>query len=853
MKEYVSETGGRYTYTDDILNLQELALSMTSIFSECSNFIISGCEVAGTEIKSGYVWINGKVRFFEGSKNSTFPYYIYEKNTSDSVTYANEVNKRGRSNYLCVGSPTKPTQPDEVTKSVPQFIEIKIEYAPRLLDKFFGKYAVLQETPFSKQTIKKDLVLTGNLSSEKNIESKTGISIVNKNNGYSMKHIVKPNGDGAVGLYLNGLLINEIVISTDGAFYLMKQDKMIAKISKDNTYFPNLSSVSSLIGSILLSGNNFVNTLDNTDNGCININPSGFENRTSRYRNLNVYDGKQNTTPLLQVIGKTGETKVNGKLNIKNSGEGVILSNSEHLKTDALLTNTILWSDSANERIGIVGFDSDNSFDFCIKNIIGNITVSPREYVNITGDLKINGVSISKTFVSSETFTDKLKNKVDAVPGKQLTTEDFRTEDKKKLDSITSSSLSSGGKGFVSAAEVVEALKDKLALSKGLSDLPDKNEARANLGVYSKTDADNRYLKISSKLLELVTLSVDEINGLTAEQAAALKAQKQEAVRNNINAEKKGIGDLKLAKSNNLSDLPDKSIARKNISVYSAKEIDDLLSKKLGVDAAYEGVNFTEEMKDKLNNIKGGSFAYTDADGTSHAQVEGFVSTSQVVKELNKKANILLDGYSASQKATIASNIAVYSISGADKKFAAISSSFQDYITYLIQQGKSEADAKKVLRDKLDCYSKADITNTYLRKDGKLSDLTLPDVNSKKLACRSIGAAYAEEYQTKIKDSGWKQVNGCESLHVRQIGSVVSIQGTIRANNTMASGSMFELPNEIEAPKYDVQYSKGVWRDKAYDNSYGFLGYIGGGSKKFIREANNMGGDYLRISLTYMT
>ena len=34
MKEYVAETGGRYTYADDILNLQELALSMTSIFSE---------------------------------------------------------------------------------------------------------------------------------------------------------------------------------------------------------------------------------------------------------------------------------------------------------------------------------------------------------------------------------------------------------------------------------------------------------------------------------------------------------------------------------------------------------------------------------------------------------------------------------------------------------------------------------------------------------------------------------------------------------------------------------------------------------------------------------------------------
>ena len=42
MKEYVAETGGRYTYSDDILNLQELTLSLSAIFDGCSDFIISG-------------------------------------------------------------------------------------------------------------------------------------------------------------------------------------------------------------------------------------------------------------------------------------------------------------------------------------------------------------------------------------------------------------------------------------------------------------------------------------------------------------------------------------------------------------------------------------------------------------------------------------------------------------------------------------------------------------------------------------------------------------------------------------------------------------------------------------------
>lgn len=52
MKEFTSQTGGRYTYIDDIMNLQNLALAFTSIFDECDNFIISGCQVSGTSISA---------------------------------------------------------------------------------------------------------------------------------------------------------------------------------------------------------------------------------------------------------------------------------------------------------------------------------------------------------------------------------------------------------------------------------------------------------------------------------------------------------------------------------------------------------------------------------------------------------------------------------------------------------------------------------------------------------------------------------------------------------------------------------------------------------------------------------
>ena len=57
MIEFSAQTGGRYTYVDDIVNLQELALAFSSIFAACDNFIVSGCEVNGTSIGAGYVYL----------------------------------------------------------------------------------------------------------------------------------------------------------------------------------------------------------------------------------------------------------------------------------------------------------------------------------------------------------------------------------------------------------------------------------------------------------------------------------------------------------------------------------------------------------------------------------------------------------------------------------------------------------------------------------------------------------------------------------------------------------------------------------------------------------------------------
>lgn len=79
----------------------------------------------------------------------------------------------------------------------------------------------------------------------------------------------------------------------------------------------------------------------------------------------------------------------------------------------------------------------------------------------------------------------------------------------------------------------------KLSVSLNLSDLINKGVNRENLGIYSKDEINKTFLKISNNLIELVNLTAEEINGLTSEQATNLKLQKQAAIRDNINVEKK--------------------------------------------------------------------------------------------------------------------------------------------------------------------------------------------------------------------------------------------------------------------------------------------------------------------------
>lgn len=233
--------------------------------------------------------------------------------------------------------------------------------------------------------------------------------------------------------------------------------------------------------------------------------------------------------------------------------------------------------------------------------------------------------------------------------------------------------------------------------------------------------------------------------------------------------------------------------------------------------------------------------------------------TSQVVGELKKKADRLLGGYSASEKETVATNLDLYTKAGADARFATLENLFQDYINFLVRQGKSTSEAQQFLQGKLNVLSKNEIVRDYLRRDSKLSDLLLPTAEARRQACRALGAAYAEEYQPLLADTGWVQMENSgsgtntQSLFVRQIGNIVSIQGAVNTANRDGNnwrGIVAVIPNKIQPPRYSVRCTATDWNDDhKYNRGVSFTIY--GGSRRIQLYERGMYNANVELNFTY--
>lgn len=689
MKEFIAEPGGRYTYADDIINLQDMVLAISSLLDGCSNFIISGCRCQGTVITSGYVWLGGKIRRFEGCADASYPYYIYEQNSNESVTYANEINKRGRACYLASGGRSVPDTADSVTGALPQFIEVTADYAPRLADKFFGRYALMTDSPFTQQTVRKDLLLTGTLAVEKGIESKHSLLVSPAGSkrilrGYfsetSVARLEAGTHTSPVAAVVFDFLKSSVIIESKGV--------VAATFTERLCTLSDLRSNTVRAGSLYLTGNQLKNISERSDKGTVRINYDGYNEGTTYFRNFEVYDGKRCTVPLLQVCGADKRVTVHAVLAV-DSAHGITLADTDHDLTDTAFGGAIRWSDRSGADAALVGYSAADHNHFSVTNPTGGILLIPKNYVDVQGELRVNGVSIAKTYATQQALTDGLNKKVDAVEGKGLSTKDF-----------------------------------------------------------------------------------------------------------------------------------------------------------------------TRELYDKLNAIASGNFA-----GDDTPQSEGYVTSTQVAAELRKKADRLLGGLNEDEQQTAAGNLGVHTKKEADNRFGRLAELFQDYITYLVGQGKSSADAQQMLRDKLAAAGSKDLADNYVRRDKKLSDLKLSDDDDRKLVCKTLGAAYAADYQPKLLDTGWLQMSNSGSgtdtskLFVRQIGSIVCIQGrinTARRDGSNEGGIIAVIPNKVEPPKYGLRTTMAHWNDDhKYNRGSSFT--IDAGSRYVRIYERGMYNTEINIHFSYMT
>lgn len=681
MKEFIAEAGGRYTYADDIINLQDMVLGMSALFTDCPNFIISGCVPSGSGITPGYVWLGGKVRRFEGCSDASYPYYIYEKNSNESVAYANEVNKRGRCCYLALGGTSVPAVADAVTGQLPRFLEIRADYAPRLLDKFFGRYALMTDSPFVQQTVRKDLLLTGTLTVEKGIGSKHSLLVAPSGSSYVLRGYFPETGLVHIEATKSGSATAVLRLNAQtGEVSVVSKGITTASFSERMCRLLDLSCTTARLGNLYATGDQLMNSTVAGDTGAIRVNYSGYQEGAGYYRNFEVYDGKRCAVPLFRVEGSTGKVDVHGRLCV-DAASGIYL-------TQAQQSGALRWMNADGITVAGVGYLADGAADLTLENTLGGLVLSGKTYVDVKGDLRIDGASVASTYATQKALTDGLKKKVDAINGKGLSTCDL-----------------------------------------------------------------------------------------------------------------------------------------------------------------------TEELYNKLAAISTGAFAGEDAE-----QSEGYVTTSLVTAELKKKANLLLDGLDEGQQQTAAKNLGVYSGKDADGRFGRLSELFQDFITYLVAQGKSSTEAQQVLREKLGAAGSQELMDNYVRRDGKLSDLSLPNDEARKLACKTLGAAYATDYEPKIVDTGWMQMSNSGSgtdtreLFVRQIGNIVCIQGrinTARRDGSNWGGVVAIIPNKISPPKYGLRLSVADFNDDhKYNRGTSFM--IDANSRKILIYESGMYNNTTNLNFSYM-
>lgn len=459
MKEYIGQAGGRYTYIDDMLNLQELSLAFSQIFAGCDNFIISGCEVNGNSISSGYVYINGKIRYFNGSSVTSFPQYLYESNRVENVPYVGGADKVGRHIYGCSIANTVPNVVDPITKAIPSFIVVDATGGITLKDAFLGKYGLLLNPISRTQKINSSVEVNGELIALDKILSKGTIELLNDNGLLQ----ITPSSDHVLFDIASKGFSYKTKVFADGnvRFYIGDKEVCHIKSSRLNFSIPIETSEAS-ISSLRLR--------DNEISSSTNSLRFNFESNDSFVDTI-FGDGKGQTVVSINAEHKI--LKIGDDLEMVGDSSQAI---KIHDKTDSL-DKQIQWLNSDGRAVATIGFVSSQMSFECSKP---SISIKSLEYVDIAPAIKEGGTLLSEKYVLKTNFDKKIGEKPD------------RKDVYTKTDSDrTFASKSNGLSQFVTEQNTQEKL-------------------RSQIGAIATKDADKKYARLSMLLSDMVKSDSDK-------------------------------------------------------------------------------------------------------------------------------------------------------------------------------------------------------------------------------------------------------------------------------------------------------------------------------------------------------
>ena len=344
--------------------------------------------------------------------------------------------------------------------------------------------------------MEKDLHVKGN------IINRTGISIKNPDKQVELEEKITSEGNAQFAFLKDGKESSRLLFGFDGMIRFMSNGIEKLVITPTNVAINELMTNEIRSKELLISGTDIYNYFDNSENGSVNINRSGYDGGVTKSRHFNVYNGKKKL--LFRSDGATDMNYSYCTINEESSCEfGFTLRDTLHKYNESAYIKSIAWKDKDGVVMGTVGFSETSQNDLRIKHHLqGNITLQGTK-VNIVGELQNNGEVLSSKYASKSYVDEGLNKKVNAVSGKVLSDENFTSSYKAKLDRINPDDYANGD-------DINQAVSGALKASNNLSDVQDKAAGRNNLSVYSKNESDGAYLRKDKKLSDLGTLSDTE-------------------------------------------------------------------------------------------------------------------------------------------------------------------------------------------------------------------------------------------------------------------------------------------------------------------------------------------------------